>query len=161
MQHISLNPKLVSSRDLGKRTLEEAFTGVKIEMSYFCIFGCPIYIHILVEKWTKLEYSNMNDLFVGYSETSKAYRVYILEQRKTLVSRDVKFEEDFASREYHEPIPVIELEELESPNFKPRSLVNLRAVQQHSCEEEETIPFHFCHETSMVHSDIYGFLEVF
>jgi hypothetical protein len=45
---------------------------------------------------------------VGYSETSKAYRVYIPEQRKTVVSRDVKFEEDFASRKSHEPTSVEE-----------------------------------------------------
>jgi hypothetical protein len=53
-------------------------------------------------------------LFVGYSETSKDYRVYVLEHRKTLVSRDVKFEEDFASRKSHEPIPMTKDEEQEA-----------------------------------------------
>jgi hypothetical protein len=51
---------------------------------------------------------------VGYNETSKPYKVYILDHRKTIVSRDVKFEEDFASRKSHEPTPVAEDEEHES-----------------------------------------------
>jgi hypothetical protein len=35
---------------------------------------------------------------VGYNETSKAYRVYIPKKMKTIVSKGVKFEEDFPSR---------------------------------------------------------------
>jgi hypothetical protein len=46
-----------------------------------------------VEKRNKLEPSSKNGLFVGYNEASKDYRVYILEQRKTIVSKDEKFEE--------------------------------------------------------------------
>jgi len=33
---------------LEEKTIEEAFTGVKIEVSHFHIFGCPIYIHVLI-----------------------------------------------------------------------------------------------------------------
>jgi hypothetical protein len=29
---------------------EEAFTGVKLEVGHFRIFGCPVYIHIPKEK---------------------------------------------------------------------------------------------------------------
>jgi hypothetical protein len=55
------------------------------------------------------------------------------------VSRDVKFEEDFASRKSHEPIPVTEDEEQEALKVEPGSPVTSRAVQQPSGEEEETI----------------------
>jgi hypothetical protein len=51
---------------------------VKPEVSHFHIFGCPIYIHVLIEKRTKLNPSSRKGLFVGYSETSKAYKVYII-----------------------------------------------------------------------------------
>jgi hypothetical protein len=34
--------------------------------------------------------------FVGYSETSKAFRVYLPSLRKTILRRDVRFEEDGA-----------------------------------------------------------------
>jgi len=88
---------------LEDKTPKEAFTNVKPEMSHFRIFGCPIYIHVSIEKRTKLEPSNMKGLFLGYSETSKAYGVFNPEQRKTFISKGVKFEEDFASKKFHEP----------------------------------------------------------
>jgi hypothetical protein len=126
---------------LEDKTPEEAFTGVKPEVSHFRIFGCPIYIHVLVEKRTKLEPSSRKGLFVGYSETSKAYKVYIPEQRKTVVSRDVKFEEDFASKKSHEPIPVTENEEQEAPKVEPRSpkTPTISSSGQQPSGEEETL----------------------
>jgi hypothetical protein len=55
------------------------------------------------------------------------------------VSRDVKFEEDFASRKSHEPIPMTEDEEREALKVNLGSPVISRAIQQPSSEEEETI----------------------
>lgn len=37
---------------------EEAFTGVKSELSHLCNFGSPLYVHIPSEKRTKLESSS-------------------------------------------------------------------------------------------------------
>ena len=37
-------------------------------------------------------------IFVGYSETSKAFRIYLPSLRKTVLRRDVRFEEDGAFR---------------------------------------------------------------
>jgi hypothetical protein len=37
-------------------------------------------------------------MFVGYNDTSDAYSIFIRAQRKTIVRRDVKFEERLASR---------------------------------------------------------------
>ncbi len=59
-------------RILEDNTPEEAFTGVKPEMSHLYIFGCPVYMHIPVEKKTKLEPSHKKGLFEGYSHNSKA-----------------------------------------------------------------------------------------
>ena len=42
-------------RILGDKTPEEAFIGVKLEIRHLRIFGCPVYIHVPVEKRTKLE----------------------------------------------------------------------------------------------------------
>jgi hypothetical protein len=93
---------------LGYKTLEEAFTWVKLEIGYLRIFRCPVYIHVLVEKRTKLE--PLGEIR-GYNEISKAYRIFIPAQRKTIVSRDVKFEENLASRKSHELPPLAEDEE--------------------------------------------------
>jgi hypothetical protein len=123
---------------LEDKTPKEAFIGVKPEVSHFRMFGCLVYIHVPVEKRTKLEPSSRKGLFVGYNETSKAYKVYIPEQRKIVVSKDVKFEEDFASKKSsHEPLPTAEDEEQEASKVEPRSLVISREVQQLSGEEGE------------------------
>jgi hypothetical protein len=63
-----------------------------------------VYIHVPKEKRTKLEPSGKKGTFVGYSETSKAYRLYIPRQRQIEISWDVTFDEDEAfikSRESH------------------------------------------------------------
>jgi hypothetical protein len=95
-------------RILGDKTPEEAFSGVKPEIGHLRIFGCPIYIHVHVEKRTKLEPSGQKGIFVGYSETSKAYKIFIPVQRKIVVRRDVKFEENLASRSTQESSAVTE-----------------------------------------------------
>lgn len=81
---------------LENKTPEEAFTRIKPNISHLRIFCCPVYIHIPKEKRSKLEPSEKKGILVGYSETSKAYRVYILGQRHIELSKDVIFEEDIA-----------------------------------------------------------------
>ena len=49
-----------------------------------------------------MEPSGKKGIFVGYSETSKAYRIYILGQRYIEVSRDVTFHEEVAFRGFKE-----------------------------------------------------------
>jgi hypothetical protein len=66
---------------LKNMTPEEAFTGVKPEVGHFRIFGFPVYFHIPKEKRTKLDPSGRKGTFVGYSESSKAYRIYIPGQK--------------------------------------------------------------------------------
>lgn len=63
---------------LGDKTPEEAFTGVKPEVSHLNIFGCLVYIHVPKEKRTKMEPSGKKGIFVGYSETAKAFHIYVL-----------------------------------------------------------------------------------
>jgi hypothetical protein len=53
-----------------------------------------MYIHVPTEKRTKMEPSGKKGVFVGYSGNSKAYRIYVLGQRKIEVSRDVTFHEE-------------------------------------------------------------------
>jgi hypothetical protein len=63
-------------------------------VSHFHVFRCPIYIHIPKEKTTNLEPSSLKGVFIGYSESSEAYRVYIPLQLKILVSQDMMFDGD-------------------------------------------------------------------
>jgi hypothetical protein len=77
---------------------EEAFSGKKPEVGHFRIFGCTTYSYVPSEKRTKLEPMAERGIFVGYSETSKAFRIYLPSLRKTVLRRDVRFEEDGAFR---------------------------------------------------------------
>jgi hypothetical protein len=74
--------------------LEEAFTEVKPEVGHFRIFGCLVYIHVHKEKMIKLDLSGRKGTFVGYNESSKAYRIYIHGQRHIEVRKEVTFEEE-------------------------------------------------------------------
>ena len=65
-------------RVLGNKTPEEMFSGEKPKVSHLRIFGYPVFIHVPKEKRTKLEPFGRKGIFVGYSETSKAFRIYIL-----------------------------------------------------------------------------------
>jgi hypothetical protein len=58
------------------------------------MFGCMTFSHVPSEKRTKLEPIAEKGIFVGYNETSKAYRIYIPAERKIVVRRDVRFEEE-------------------------------------------------------------------
>jgi hypothetical protein len=69
-------------RILKDMTPEEAFSGKKPSVEHLRIFGCPVYIHVPKDKRKKLEPSGKKGIFVGYSESSKAYRIYIPGQAK-------------------------------------------------------------------------------
>lgn len=64
-------------RALGYMTPEEAFSGKKPNIGHLHIFGCITYSYIPKEKRTKLEPTAEKGIFVGYSETSKAFQIYI------------------------------------------------------------------------------------
>ena len=65
-------------RAVGSRTPEEAFTRVRPKVGHFRMFGCLTFSHVPSGKRTKLEPTAEKGIFVGYNETSKAYRIYIL-----------------------------------------------------------------------------------
>ena len=91
-------------RVLENKTPGEVFSSKKPEVRHLKIFGCPVYIHIPKEKRTRLDPSGRKGRFVGYSESSKAYRIYFLGFKKIDISRDVTFDEYIAynkSRKRH------------------------------------------------------------
>ena len=83
-------------RVLENKTPEEVFSSKKPEVNHLGIFGYPVYIHIPKKKRTKLDPSGKKGIFVGYSESSKAYRIYFPEYKNIDISRDVTFDEDIA-----------------------------------------------------------------
>ena len=87
-----------SHTTLGKKTLEDVFTGTRPEVSHILIFGSVCYCHVHVDNREKLDPSGEKGLLVGYSETLKAYSVYIPTRNRIIVNKDVQFDEDKALR---------------------------------------------------------------
>jgi hypothetical protein len=83
-------------RILKDMTLEEPFSRKKPIVEHLRILGCHVYIHIPKDQRKKLEPSGKKGIFFGYNESSKAYIIYILEQHKVEVRRDVIFNEKVA-----------------------------------------------------------------
>jgi hypothetical protein len=50
-------------------TPEEAFTGKKLDVFHFKIFGSSIYVHVTKNARKKLELTAEVGIFVGYIET--------------------------------------------------------------------------------------------
>jgi hypothetical protein len=96
-------------------TLEEAFVGVKLKIGHFRIFGCLVYFHVPKEKRSKLDPSGNKGTFVGYSESSKAYQIYIPGQRQIEVSIYFIFEEEIAFQRSRESQMEIDSETIPSP----------------------------------------------
>ena len=81
-------------RALGRKIPEDMFTGKVLEIGHFQIFGYLTYSHVSSEKRTKLEAIGEHGIFFGYDETSKDFHKYLPVQRKVVVRREVKFEEE-------------------------------------------------------------------
>ena len=63
------------------------------------MFGYPVHIHIPKENRSKLEPSGKKEILVRYSETYKAYKIYIPRQIHFELSKDVIFEEDITLKD--------------------------------------------------------------
>jgi hypothetical protein len=91
-------------------TPHEAFGLGKPDLSHLRIFGSKCYVHVHDEQRRKLDPKSVAGIFVGYSDTQKAYRVYLPNARKVVVSRDVVVFEDTTPHEMDldlpEPLPV-------------------------------------------------------
>ena len=58
------------------------------------MFGYVAYVHVPEEMRRKLDERSHKCIFVGYSEESKAYRLYNPITKKYVISRDVVFKEE-------------------------------------------------------------------
>ena len=73
---------------------QEAWNGTKLDVAHLRTFRCIAYNHISSELRKKLDDRSEKCIFTGYSETSKAYRLYNPISKKLILSRDIKFLEN-------------------------------------------------------------------
>lgn len=78
----------------GDKSPDELWTGRIPDFNVFKVFGCTAFAHVPDQKRTKLDDKGIECTFVGYSDTSKAYRLYNRATRKIIISRDVNFIEN-------------------------------------------------------------------
>jgi hypothetical protein len=79
----------------GIRLLRRLSLGRSLRLGTLGFLGA-LPIHVPSKKRTKLEPTAEKGIFVSYSKTSKDFHIYIPSLRKTVVQRDVRFEEDRA-----------------------------------------------------------------
>lgn len=72
-------------------TPQEAWRKKKPSVDYFKVFGCIVYAHAPDEKRKKLDDKSEKCVFLGVSESSKAYKLYNPVTKKIVASRDVIF----------------------------------------------------------------------
>ena len=72
----------------------ELWFGRKPDIRHLRTFGCVAYSHIPNQLRQKLDEKAETMLFVGYSLTSKGYRLYRPSTNKIVISRDVVFNEE-------------------------------------------------------------------
>ena len=77
---------------------EEAFSNKRPDVSHFRIFGSSLYFHMTKDAWKKFDTIVELGIFVGYTNTPHNYRVYLPTSRRTVVGRDLKFDEQKAMR---------------------------------------------------------------
>ena len=113
MYRTVLHTKYSRTRPLKNKTPEEVFSGKKPKVSHLRIFNCLVYIHIPKEKRTESDPSRKKGIFVGYSKSLKAYRIYFPGYKKIGINRDVTFDEDTTYNKSRKR-PTEELEEVEA-----------------------------------------------
>ena len=64
------------TKSVKNKVPQEAWTGMNHSVSHLKVFGCVAYAHIPDELRRKLDKKGQKCIFVGYSEDTKAYKLY-------------------------------------------------------------------------------------
>ena len=106
---------------LEKCTPHEAWYGTKPSVHHLKVFGSVAYSHIPDAMRSKLDDKSEKCIFIGYSERSKAYKLYNPVTKKMVISRDVRFDENSSFEELEaekEYLPVFPFEFEEDENVE-------------------------------------------
>ena len=75
------------------KTPYEAWSGGRPNVKHLRVFGCIAYAHVPKDERKKLDSKSRKCILLGYGAEIKGYRLYDVERRKVLHSRDVIFDE--------------------------------------------------------------------
>jgi hypothetical protein len=116
---------LLPTRVLDGKIPFEVFYNKSPSYDHIRCFGCLVYTRVPDEMRKKLDQKSKECLMMGYSETTKGYRVYDMESRKVILSRDVMFNEKefpglLVKRKTHQTIESDEGEVSEPVSERPK-----------------------------------------
>ena len=75
------------------KTPYEAWSGDRPNVKHLRVFGCIAYAYVPKDERKKLDSKSRKCILLGYGAEIKGYRLYDVERRKVLHSRDVIFDE--------------------------------------------------------------------
>ncbi|KAL4032604.1 hypothetical protein IC575_005684 [Cucumis melo] len=81
------------TRSLWNKTPQQAWIERR-SIGHLRVFRCMAYAHIPDQKRSKLDDKSEKYVFVGYDASSKGYKLYNPVTKKTIVTRDVVFDEE-------------------------------------------------------------------
>ena len=103
------------------KTPYQRWYGRKADVGHLSVFGCMAYAHVPDSERRKLDKKSKKMRFVGYSLTSKGYRLLDETNRKMYIRRDVEFNEnDFGQKRVMTTEPDPRCEEAEQNEVIPR-----------------------------------------
>jgi hypothetical protein len=78
---------------LNGKTPQEVWTGKEPSLTHLKVFGCDAYVHVPKENRSKLDKKAEKCIFIAYKDGLKGYKLWNLETKKVVYSRDVVFRE--------------------------------------------------------------------
>ena len=85
---------MLPTRAVQGKTPVEAWSGIKPSVKHLKVFGSICYSHVADAKRSKLDDKAKMGIFLGYAANSKGYRVFNLQAKKLIISRDIQVDED-------------------------------------------------------------------
>ena len=117
-------------RPNSKKTTYELWRGKKLVVKYFRIFGSDCNILRDRENLEKFDAKSDKGFFLGYSSTSRAYRVYNLRTKTVMESSNVVINDEVCSEAHSENTALVQDKPMEVDDSLPVDYVG-----KHSDEE--------------------------
>jgi len=104
---------------------QEEWQGMPCSVSHPRVFGCITYMHVHEELRGKLDDKSEKCIFTSYSEHSKAYKLYNIFTKNTIINIDTMFKEQDSwngsvEKIFDAKVPLMEEEDV-AENEKHRS----------------------------------------
>ena len=130
----------VSIRPIAKKTPYELWRNRKPTIAHFKVFGVKCFVLDEGPKVTKFDSKSQEGIFVGYSKTSKGYRVYLSKTKIVVESMHVKFDENtnLEVEKGHQNVGGQEEQNIEQVVTMVQD-ITLEEVEEQNQEQEENV----------------------